>query len=124
MEAVCADLQARGYQLGLASNFDVRLYGLVHGLRPLRYLVKNIVVSFEVGFRKPGKPAFFHAMWRSAGMGAAKILQIGDVPDNDYAGAEAAGMAAVLFDPREKYEHWPGARIQTLGEAPALLDRV
>jgi putative hydrolase of the HAD superfamily len=80
-------------------------------------------VSFEVGFRKPA-PAFFHTMCRKTGMPAAQILYVGDDPDNDYAGAEAAGMAAVLFDPREKHEDWGGARIRTLDEMATLLDRV
>src|SRR5581483_10886690 len=49
---VLAGLAARGHVLGIASNFDHRLRGLVENmpaLGPIRYLV----ISSEVGWRKP-----------------------------------------------------------------------
>jgi putative hydrolase of the HAD superfamily len=119
-EALFKDLLARGYQLGLASNFDERLHALVPGLKPLQYLAENIVVSFEVGFRKPARE-FFEAMCRRMGQEAGNILLVGDEPENDCAGAMAIGMQAILFDPRGRYGNRPEARIATLGELKGLL---
>jgi putative hydrolase of the HAD superfamily len=120
-EALFEDLLARGYHLGLASNFDERLYTLMPGLKPLQYLAKNIVVSFEVGFRKPA-PEFFKAMCRRMGLEAEHILHVGDEPENDCAGAMAAGMQAVLFDPRGRHCTWPEARVGNLRDARKLLN--
>ena len=114
------ELAGRDYILGLASNLDERLYALVHGLAPLQLLSKNIVVSCAVGFRKPARE-FFQAMCRQTGLLPAKILHVGDDPGNDYAGAEAAGMRALLFDPRGKYENLSAMRIRTLGEVCTSL---
>src|SRR5205823_8818616 len=102
LDVLFHDLQARGYQLGLASNFDARLYDLVLGLKPLQCLADNIVVSFEVGFRKPAAE-LFQAMCRRTGLEAAQILHIGDDPENDFAGPRSAGMPAALFDPRGQH---------------------
>jgi putative hydrolase of the HAD superfamily len=120
-EALFEDLRARGYELGLASNFDSRLSGLVEGLRPLHPLRGQLVASFDVGFRKPA-PEFFQALCRRTGLAAANILHVGDDPHNDYAGAEAAGLAAVLYDPFGKNADWPGTRISTLGEVRKILN--
>jgi len=119
-EALFEDLLARGYQLGLASNFDERLHALVPGMNPLQYLAKNIDVRFEVGFRKPA-PEFFEAMCRRMGLEAEHILHVGDEPENDCAGAMAIGMQAVLFDPRGRHDNRHEARVQNLRELKGLL---
>jgi putative hydrolase of the HAD superfamily len=121
-EAVFDELAARGIQLGLASNFDSRLHALVGGLRPLQLFSRHVVVSFELGFRKPA-PEFFEALCERTCLAAAQVLHVGDDPGNDYAGAEAAGLAAALFDPQGKYVNWQGRRIESLEEAIAVCDR-
>lgn len=92
-----AMLAARGHVLGIASNFDHRLRGLVENmpaLRPIRYLV----ISSEIGWRKPA-PEFFAAMCQQAASAPEQVLYVGDDPVNDYEGAQAAGLQAVLFAP-------------------------
>lgn len=114
---VLAALAERGHVLGIASNFDYRLRGLVENmpaLRPVRYLV----ISSEIGWRKPA-PEFFAAMCRLAGSPPEQILCLGDDPVNDYAGAQAAGMRAVLLDPHGRAAVPPEACI-----IPALIDLV
>ncbi len=120
-------LDAQGYLLGLASNFDERLFGLVESLTPLHHFVGHsrvtapVIVSSQVGSRKPAKE-FFASMCSQAGFAAADILHVGDDPLNDYAGARAAGLQAVLFDPRGKHSNLAGRRIQDLHELRNLLE--
>jgi putative hydrolase of the HAD superfamily len=90
-------LVERGWRVGMASNFDARLRGVAAGLPELAP-VRTIVISSEVGFRKPADP-FFVEIGRQAKMDLARIIYVGDDFVNDYAGARAAGMKAILFDP-------------------------
>ena len=91
-------LADHGCRIGLASNFDGRLRGVTAGLPELRP-VGPIVVSSEVGWRKPAAE-FFQAVGRTAETAPEKIVFVGDDPINDYDGARAAGLSAVLYDPR------------------------
>ncbi len=97
---VLATLAARGHMLGLASNFDRRLRGLVErwpALRPISHLV----ISSEIGWRKPAVP-FFAEMCRQVDEQAKRILLVGDNTANDYVGARAAGLRALLLDPHRR----------------------
>ncbi len=93
-------LAERGWHIGMASNFDARLRGVVAGLPELTP-VRTILISSEVGFRKPADP-FFDEIGHKAKMDLARIIYVGDDFANDYAGARAAGMKAILFDPEGK----------------------
>jgi putative hydrolase of the HAD superfamily len=119
-EEALGELEARGYQLGLASNFDARLHEVAKGLAPLKRFVDNIVVSSEVGHRKPAR-AFFEALATRTGFAATQILHVGDDPDNDLAGAAALGMPAILFDPRARHPESSGPRIESLRDIVPLL---
>jgi putative hydrolase of the HAD superfamily len=97
--ATLAGLADRGYRLALASNYDRRLRAVAAGLSPLRPL-QRIVISSEVGWRKPAS-AFFEAICREVGVAAPEILYIGDDRVNDYDGACAAGLRAILLSREE-----------------------
>ncbi len=112
-------LAARGCEVGIASNFDHRLRGVAAGLPELR-AARHLVVSSEVGWRKPA-PAFFAAACAAVGRDPAEILFVGDDFANDYEGARAAGLRALLLDPRGRFLLPPAERIETLGELPGLL---
>ncbi len=90
-------LAERGYILGMASNADSRLRAVVAN-RPELRLLRHLVISSEVGWRKPSSH-FFKAVQESSGVPAAQILYVGDDPINDYGGARVAGLRAILFDP-------------------------
>lgn len=94
---VLSTLAARGHVLGIASNFDHRLRGLVEHLPALRP-VRHLVISSEIGWRKP-TPEFFTEMCRQAGSPPEDVLYVGDDFVNDYEGAKAAGLRAVLLEP-------------------------
>jgi putative hydrolase of the HAD superfamily len=95
--AVLAELAGRGYRLGIASNFDERLRRVAEGLPGLAP-VTDLVISSEVGWRKPA-PEFFRQMCAQSGLAPAEVLLVGDDPVNDYGGAHACGLHALLYDP-------------------------
>jgi putative hydrolase of the HAD superfamily len=96
--ATLAGLGARGYVLGVASNFDSRLEDVVAGLPPLQSL-RHVVISSLVGWRKPAPP-FFRRLGEVTGLGPEQTLYVGDDYGNDYLGARTAGLHVLLFDPR------------------------
>jgi putative hydrolase of the HAD superfamily len=112
-------LHRRGYRLGLASNFDARLPPLVAAL-PGWPPLADVVVSSEVGWRKPA-PEFFQALCTRAGLPADRILLVGDDLGNDYEGARAAGLQAILLDPAGTEPLPPSDCIAGLGKLLDLL---
>ncbi|HSQ55997.1 MAG TPA: HAD-IA family hydrolase [Gemmata sp.] len=99
--AVFSNLRDCGLLLGLGSNYDARLFQVVAGFPALVPLRERVVVSAAVGFRKPAKE-FFRAMARSANCLPEEMCFVGDDFENDYQGASAAGLFAVLFDPTNR----------------------
>ena len=67
---VIRTLAERGWRIGMASNFDARLRGVAAGLPELAP-VRTIVISSEVGFRKPAE-AFFTEIGRAGKNGPVK----------------------------------------------------
>lgn len=109
---VLAELEKRSYRLGIASNYDHRLRSVLAGLSALGPL-NHIVISSEVGWRKPA-PEFFQALVKQMQVPASRVLHVGDDIGNDYEGALAAGLRAVLFDPSDKHAACASARIRSL----------
>jgi putative hydrolase of the HAD superfamily len=91
-------LEADGYSLAVASNFDRRLHAVCDGFPALQKIGVR-VISSEVGFRKPGR-GFFAALVAQAGCDANDVLMVGDDAANDVAGARQAGLGAVLINRR------------------------
>jgi putative hydrolase of the HAD superfamily len=116
---VLRELARRGFRLGIASNFDHRLRGLAAALPELAP-AGRLVISAEAGWRKPA-PGFFARLCREADLPPGQILYVGDDEANDYAGATAAGLRALLFDPRGGSAVAAGGRIGSLGALPGLL---
>jgi putative hydrolase of the HAD superfamily len=92
---VVAELNRRGYLLGLASNFDHRLHRIADEL-PAQKLIHHRVISSEVGWKKPAAE-FFAAMRAAVELESSQILMVGDDLTNDVCGAQAAGMEAILL---------------------------
>jgi putative hydrolase of the HAD superfamily len=108
---VIARLRDHGIVVGLGSNYDSRLWPVLGGFPELAPLRDRAVVSAAVGFRKPAAE-FFREVVRLAGCEPREVLFVGDDIENDYEGAVAAGLNAVLVG-KDGSAVW---RVSRLGE--------
>ncbi len=90
-------LTSAGLPVRIASNFDARLRAIVAGLPELAAFRQSLIISSEVGFRKP-HPAFYQTACASLGLPPDRVLFVGDDPENDVAGPRRAGLRAVRLD--------------------------
>ncbi len=88
-------LRERSITLVVVSNWDVSLHDVLARLE-VRPLVDGILTSAEAGVRKP-EPAIFRRALELAGVEAGAAVHVGDSPEDDVAGARAAGIAPVLI---------------------------
>ncbi|WP_165248334.1 HAD family hydrolase [Paludisphaera soli] len=89
-------IREAGMKVCIGSNFDGRLHKVVAGLPELADAVEVIVVSSEVGYRKP-HAAFFGAVCERLGLPADRVLSVGDDLENDVVGAHRAGLSALYL---------------------------
>jgi len=82
-----------GIELGVLSNFDSRLYGVLQALQ-LDSFFQSVTISTEVGAAKPDA-AIFHAALRKHGYAAADAWHVGDSQREDVEGARAAGLRGI-----------------------------
>lgn len=111
------ELTARGFVIGLASNFDGRLHAIARGHDPLASC-QHVFVSSELGYRKPST-RFFAAIQRALGCGASELLHVGDSLEYDYQAARAAGWRALLLD--RKCASTATDRVTSLSELARLF---
>lgn len=97
-------LRARGLALAVVANWD---YGLHEHLEQhgLRRLFDAVVVSAEVGKRKPD-PAPFRSALEQLRAEPARALHVGDHRPHDEAGAIAAGMHFAPAPLAEAFAAW------------------
>ena len=100
VETVLRDLKSRGLKIGVVSNWDTRLKAISDGLG-LTPLVDFIVISAEVGVRKPD-PGIFRMALDRAGVRAEDAIHVGDLLEEDVEGARRAGVRAVLIDRKKR----------------------
>ncbi|HVM59720.1 MAG TPA: HAD-IA family hydrolase [Verrucomicrobiae bacterium] len=96
VEETLRQARARGLHVGVISNWDDRLRGLLEKLGLAAYF-DSMTISCEVGVEKPAS-AIFQAALRTAGVTADNAAHVGDSYEDDVRGAEAVGMRAVLVD--------------------------
>ena len=116
-------LHARGVRLGVISNFDSRLFGLLDGLGIARFFDPT-VISTRAGAAKPDTAIFSHALAHH-GLAPEHAVHVGDSYEMDVLGAQAAGLQPVLIDRRAEPSR-PGTclSVSDLVHLPALLDRL
>ncbi len=95
-KSVLGELQGR-YKLALISNFDhpPHVHRLLDELA-LRPFFDAVVVSGDVGVKKPD-PAIFVPALEQTGLATDEAIFVGDSPEDDIAGAKAAGLRPVLI---------------------------
>lgn len=114
------DRLAGRYALGVVTNGprDAQLAKL-DGLG--RREAFGVVVC--AGDESPPKPAPepFERALSALGVAPSEAVFVGDSPETDVAGANAAGLVSVLVGDRAAGEHSPAARLGTLDELGRLL---
>lgn len=106
-----------GLEVWIGSNFDSRLRSVVDGLPELGELTSRIIVSSEVGYRKP-HPLFFRAVCDRMGLRPEQVLCVGDDLENDVLGARRAGLEGLYLDRSERSDEG----IPSVRDLTALLD--
>jgi putative hydrolase of the HAD superfamily len=89
-------LAAAGCKLAVVANWDISLHDVLARLG-LAGSFDAVVTAAAVGAAKPDPRPFQVALER-LGVEAAECVHVGDDPLTDVAGAEAAGISALLVD--------------------------
>lgn len=111
------ELRARGYRLGVLSNFERFLLEVLE-LRGVAPLLECSVVSGIEGVEKPDERIFRCALDR-LGLAPARVCYVGDSPTVDIEPALALGMGAVLVDRHGRHPGLPG--IESLEQIAAFV---
>jgi len=112
-------LRERDLRIGLISNWDNRLAGLMRGLG-LAALLDVVISSADVGLHKPD-PRIFELACSQAGVVPQQAAHVGDHQYADVVGAEAVGMVAVLIDRHDGAHPGHDRFIRTLDELEGVL---
>ncbi len=94
-------LTAAGIRRAVISNWVWVLPELLHDLQ-LAHPFETIVASARVGYVKPQREIFAHAI-ELTGVRPDRAVHVGDNPDADVAGASALGIRPVLLDRAARY---------------------
>ena len=87
-------LRAAGFKLGLITNGSVRMQSRKLECLALRPMFDTVLISDAEGVHKPDPEIFRRALER-LGVEAAHACFVGNHPEDDMAGARAAGLKAV-----------------------------
>ena len=114
-------LSARGLRLGLVSNSDFDLHGVLDHIG-LGGLVEVAVPAFLHGVEKPDPRAFQIAL-DDLGVDAEHCWFVGDHPEFDVVASDVMGMTAVLVDRDDRHAEaaWPFPRVRDLTPLPGML---
>ncbi|NGZ60741.1 MAG: hydrolase [Nitrospira sp. LK265] len=116
---VLSSLKESGYRLGIISNFDSRVYDVMRQLGIYEYF-DVLVISSEAGHAKPSHGIFSLALER-AGRDPREVIHVGDDLCNDFHGARAMGIRALLLDREGEYA---GANFMDRIEDLTVIERV
>jgi putative hydrolase of the HAD superfamily len=113
-------LKERGVRMAVVSNWDSRLRGILEA-RGLTPFFETVVISAEVGWRKPS-PEIFRVALSRMGLAPSAVVHVGDSVGDDVEGAAAAGIRGVLLD-REGRRGTGVGVVRGLGEVGGYADR-
>jgi putative hydrolase of the HAD superfamily len=116
------ELARRGYVLGVVSNTDGRLKGLLDETGLAGHF-RCIIDSAVVGVEKPD-PAIFERALEDLGMTPSACAYVGDIYAVDIEGARRAGIRGVLLDPLHLHEEFACLRVGKLPDILPLLPRI
>ena len=117
--AVLDALEAAGVSAGLITNYDTRVYRVLDAL-DLSGRLDSVTIPANAGVSKPDPRIFAYALARHA-IGPGEALHVGDSPGDDYDGATAAGIDALLLDRDNRHAGRAGTR--RVGGLAEVLER-
>lgn len=118
VQPVLHALKRRGLRLAVVSNWHRGLDSFCHEMN-LSNLLDAVISSSDIGIEKPD-PGIFEEAVRRLRAKPNHIVHVGDEPDEDFRGAVAAGLRAILIDRRNVYSAHAN-RINSLYELEARL---
>ncbi|MGH7233437.1 MAG: HAD-IA family hydrolase [Nitrospiraceae bacterium] len=121
MEAL-HELKERGFELGIISNFDSRLFGVLRGL-DLADLFDTVTISSLAHAAKPA-PRIFQTALEKHAVDPEEAVHVGDSLRDDVEGARRARLHGVLIDRKREHRPEQESTIRTLADLPALIDRL
>lgn len=119
VEPAFARLKSRGLGVGIISNWDNRLAGLLDGLGLGKY-IDTVVSSANVGLHKPD-PRIFELACERLGVATQDAAHVGDHHYADILGAEAVGMIPVLIDRWDGTDAGNGLFVRDLDDLECVL---
>lgn len=115
---VLTRLSESGFGLGVVTNFDARIVGVLDDLG-VGHLFLTVQTPESSGHRKPD-PKIFRRASRILGVPPDETLMVGDDPVGDLEGSRAAGMKGLLVDRRAD----PGQAVFIIPDLTPLPDLV
>jgi putative hydrolase of the HAD superfamily len=112
-------LEAKGYTLGVISNFEEWLEHLLEAVGVTRFFPVRVISGVE-GVEKPDRRIFDIALER-AGVAAQDSVYVGDHPVFDVQASREVGMFPVLIDRRGRYPDVDSVRITSLEDLPGAV---
>jgi 2-haloacid dehalogenase len=91
--------------LGIISNWDLRLRGLLGRMNLLQYF-SHVIISAEFGYEKPS-PKIFEEAQRLAGLDPSQMYYVGDKIELDYIPPRKMGWTSFLIsrEPQQELQH-------------------
>ena len=86
------------------------------------HLFETVVLSVEVGWRKP-HPLIYQAAVDRLGVTASQVAFVGDTFEADFDGPRDFGMRAFLIDPDHRYDLTDDVRLDSVFDLPSRLRR-
>jgi len=125
---VLKGLKEQGFELGIISNFDTRLFNVLRGLG-LADLFETVTISSLAHAAKPAPQIFRLALEKHA-VDPEEAAHVGDSLRDDVQGARQAGLFGILIarEPTRssevKRQPDQAPTIRTLEELPQLVARI
>jgi putative hydrolase of the HAD superfamily len=117
--AVLTRLREEGFELGIVSNFDSRLFTVLRGLG-IERLFDTVTIASLAKAAKPAPKIFEIALEKHA-IDPDEAIHVGDSVRDDVEGATKAGMTGVLLDRTGRSQASGRHAIRTLEELLPLV---
>ena len=114
-------LKSKGYEIGIVSNFDTRLFSILRDLNIQQY-VDSVTISTLVQAAKPAPKIFEHALSQHV-IEPSEAIHVGDSVHDDWNGARRAGLTALVVSRNDPLPPDVDS-IRSLEDLPHFLEKI